>query len=103
MSSKDVQTFVVYVDDNFHYMDEEERYKGGEFNTYEEALEFCKKIVDEFLDDSHAKTPKISEQELFKAYTSFGEDPFISPTTSDTPRFSAWDYARERCRVLCSG
>lgn len=84
-------------------MDEDERYKGGEFDTYQEALIFCKKIVDEFLVDSLAKNPALTEQELYKMYTGFGEDPFISPTTADTPRFSAWDYARERCQILCSG
>lgn len=38
--------FKVYVDDNFHYMDESHRYKLGEFNTLAKAIEACKEIVD---------------------------------------------------------
>jgi hypothetical protein len=36
--------YVVFVDDNFHHMDESERYKLGEFSSCEEATEACKKI-----------------------------------------------------------
>ncbi len=39
------------LDDNFHYMDEEHRYKYGEFSTYEKAVAACKKVVDEELRD----------------------------------------------------
>jgi hypothetical protein len=41
--------YVVYVDDNFHYMDESERYKLGEFDTEEEAIHAANKLVDDFL------------------------------------------------------
>ena len=43
--------YTVMVDENFHYMDEEHRYKYGEFSTYEKAVAACKKIVDEELRD----------------------------------------------------
>ncbi len=33
-------------------------------------------------------------------YTSFGEDPFI--IGPGDYRFSAWDYAKERCSILCA-
>jgi len=89
--------YTVFVDDNFHYMDEEERYKLGEFDTREEALAAAKKIVDEFLDPSYE--PWMTAHEMYEGYVMFGEDPFIVP---DDPadRFSAWDYAKERCAML---
>jgi hypothetical protein len=45
MSSTDGQTFTVYIDDNYDFMDKDARYKGGDFNTFEEAVAFCKTIV----------------------------------------------------------
>ena len=42
-------SFEVLVDDNFHYQDEAERYKYGEYETYELAVKVCKDIVDEEL------------------------------------------------------
>jgi hypothetical protein len=40
----------------------------------------------------------MSSAELFDQYVSFGEDPFIR---GGAPNFSAWDYARQRCKALC--
>jgi len=40
------EKYIVYVDDNFHYMDTDERYKYGEYDTLEEAIRECKAIVD---------------------------------------------------------
>ena len=96
--SKRSKKYVVYVDDNFHYRDKSERYKLGEFGTCEEAVAASKKIVDEFLERGYEKG--ISFKELYSGYTMFGEDPFI---ISDDKfcNFSAWDYAKKRCRELC--
>jgi hypothetical protein len=88
--------YVVYVDDNFHYMDESERYKLGEFDDCQSAMVACRKIVDEFLNTCD---PKIGADEMFEAYTGFGEDPWIS-TDDPLCKFSAWDCARERCSEL---
>jgi hypothetical protein len=94
--------YKVMVDDNFHYMDESERYELGVFTSAEEAIAACKRIVDEGL--GNAFKPGITEQKLYEGYTMFGEDPFILPvaSTDDAVHFSAWDYARERCRALTS-
>lgn len=89
--------FEVSVDDNFHYMDEESRYSAGSFASYAEALGKAKAIVDDFLERCYQ--PGMTSRELFEGYVGFGEDPFIVP--SGEPYFSAWDYARERCRILC--
>lgn len=91
--------YVVLVDDNFHSQDEDERYRLGEFDDAEVAIEHCRKIVDEYL--ASALEPGMSAEALWDSYRGFGEDPFIQ--TADVPpvNFSAWDYARERCKLLC--
>jgi hypothetical protein len=90
--------YEVLVDDNFHYMDEEYRYKLGEFRDCQGAIAACKKIVDEFLLANYR--PGMASGELWQQYSFFGEDPFIS-TTDGNCRFSAWSYARERCKAIC--
>jgi hypothetical protein len=90
-------SYEILVDDNYHYMDEESRYKDGTFDSYGEALARAKAIVDDFLKQNHI--PGMTSKELFRIYTGFGEDPFIVP--SGESHFSAWDYARERCQELC--
>lgn len=94
-------TYKVFIDDNFHYMDESERYALGEFPTLDAAIEASKKIVDEYLLSAHK--PRISAQDLYVTYTLFGEDPFIiaEPSEGGGVLFSAWDYARRRCNELC--
>jgi hypothetical protein len=90
-------TYTVFVDDNFHYMDESERYKLGEFADCASAVEACKQIVDEFLTTCAADT----DAELYHLYVTFGEDPWILSQDSEC-KFSAWDYARERAKEVIS-
>ena len=90
--SKAQVRYEVFVDDNFHYQDESERYKHGEYDTYEEAVEACKKLL-------HLHEKGQTASELYHSYTSFGEDPFIRPAPRDE-RFSAWEYARQRCEQI---
>ena len=71
-------TYTVYVDDNFHYMDESERYKLGEFDDCAAAIAACKQIVDELL------LPNLGQSEdLLVTYGMFGEDPFIMTEDPD--------------------
>ncbi len=91
--------YVVMVDDNFHYMDEDERYRHGEFSDGGVAIEQCRQIVDEYLES--ALKPGMSAEELWDSYKSFGEDPFIQGVDVAPGHFSAWDYARDQCLVLC--
>ena len=88
--------YTVYVDDNFHYIDESERYKQGEFDDCQSAVAACKRIVDEFLSTCHVST---GADEMYEQYVNFGEDPWISSDDSGC-KFSAWVYAKERCREL---
>lgn len=93
--------YIVLVDDNFHYMDEDERYTLGEFDDAAIAVEHCRRIVDEYLDS--AFTPGMSASQLWESYKTFGEDPFIRSIDVPKVSFSAWDYAKERCQALCAG
>lgn len=92
--------YKVLVDDNFHYMDESERYTLGEFDTCEAAIAACKRIVDDFLlsSDLQEATP----ERLYSQYTMFGDDPFII-TQDPACKFSAWDYAKRRCAEIIQG
>ncbi len=91
--------YEVYVDDNFHFMDETERYKLGEFETCQEAIAACMKMVDDFLEKGYKEG--MSFKELYEGYTGFGEDPFIK-TNDEKCFFSAWTYAKKRCAELCN-
>jgi hypothetical protein len=88
--------YAVFVDDNFHHMNEDERYKDGDYATLEEAVSKCRRIVDDCL--AHEHKPGMSSTELYDRYCSFGEDPFIRGPGCD---FSAWAYARQRCDEIC--
>jgi hypothetical protein len=84
----------VFVDDHFHYQDEDHRYEHGEFENPDEAVAVCKQIVDGCLE--HMLKPGMTADALFQLYAMFGEDPFVIPGNG----FYAWDYAKERCEVL---
>ncbi|MGP0094890.1 MAG: hypothetical protein ACLPKB_33790 [Xanthobacteraceae bacterium] len=91
----------VMVDDNFHYQDSYERCEQGTYETVEDVLAACRAVVDKSLEQEHR--PGISAEALYGRYMSFGDDPFIVVLdgTDDGARFSAWRYAKERCRVIC--
>ena len=101
MSPSDpTRPFTVVVADNFHYMDESENYVHGKFATLEEAIAAAKRIVDEFL--VSALKPGMNAATLYSQYTSFGDDPYITGSSEPGVPFSAWNYAQERCAVMCS-
>ena len=87
----------VFVDDNFHYMQEDERYTLGAFDTREEALAACMKIVDNFL--LSAWKPGMTADALYEQYIWFGEDPWFD---GSHPEYSSWDYARQRSTEICT-
>ena len=91
----------VVVDDNFHYMDPDERREQGTYETVEEALATCRGIVDHSLAENYE--PGVSADALYDHYVGFGDDPFIVVLggADDRAKFSAWDYAKERCRAMC--
>lgn len=93
--------YKVVVDDNFHYMDGE-RYEYGKYTTLDEAVNACKTLVREVLNDMLRQGKKPAE--LYESYTMFGEDPFIVPLEendkSPAIAFSAWDCAKRLCDKL---
>ena len=92
--------YTVHIDDNFHYMDEEQRVAAGAHDDLDSAVSACKRIVDRSL--LHEYRPGMTADQLYGQYTSFGDDPFIRPAPPGTVLFSAWTYARQRCDEICS-
>ncbi len=92
-------TYTVYVDDNYHYMDEDERYKLGVFATLGEAIAACKREVDGFLENE--TSTESSAAKRYEQYVHFGPDPFIvtDDPEAGVPPFSSWNYAKERCEA----
>ena len=90
--AKVINKFKVFVDDHFHYQNEDERYEHGEYDTIEEAVAECKKIVDRSLNNL---LENCSLEELKEKYYMFGEDPFI-----EGGDFSASTYAEEQIKKL---
>jgi hypothetical protein len=90
--------FSVRAADNFHYMDESETYTHGNFSSWDEAVAAARKVVDDSLSENYQHG--MTADELFSQYTAFGDDPFIVPNP-EGERFSGWDYAKERCAVIC--
>ena len=93
--------YKIVVADNFHYMEEDEQYVGGRYESYDAAVAACRQLVDRSLAGLHE--PGMTADALYNAYTSFGDDPFIVALddASVGERFSAWGYAKERCRAIC--
>ncbi len=91
--------FRVLVDDNYDYTDESKRFEQGRYDTLEEAIAACKRMVDDCL-QSYYK-PGLTAEALEAAYKMFGDDPFIPGVDRET--FSAWSYAAARAKEMCEG
>lgn len=92
--------YTVMVDDNFHYMDEDERYEHGSFASVDEALTACHDIVERSLQEHFE--PGMSAVKLYQFYLSFGEDPFIVAVEAEKVDFSARDFAWIRAQSMCA-
>lgn len=99
-TSSTLKLFKVFIDDNFHYMDESERYEHGAYETYEEAVTACKLLLDDVLSDTREEGK--SAEDLINSYMMFGEDPFVAPVPDDTKTFSAWEYVKQHYEKLYS-
>lgn len=89
------RTWVVLVDDNFHFMDEDERYVLGTYPNYLSAENACKALLRRELRGIHADKPEASAGELYGEWLSFGESPFI-----EGGAFIASGYVREEANRL---
>ena len=93
--------YKVMIDDNYHHTDEEYRYEKGVYETAAQALDVCREVVERSVREGFA--PGMPADELYRNYVAFGEDPFIIVLDGkdDSANFSAWNYAKELCRVVC--
>lgn len=65
--------WTVYIDDNFHYMDEDARLTRGSYATLDEAVAVCMDITRRSVAE-HSGTAG--------GYAMFGDDPWVSPQPS---------------------
>jgi hypothetical protein len=92
-------SYIVFVDDNYHFSDDDYRYKKGIYESYEEAKEVCKNIVDDFLKNDYRQG--MNAEDLYERYKFFGDAPYIIPDDGEI-KFSAWKYAEQRSSEICS-
>ena len=91
----------VMVDDNFHYMDEEERTEHGTFATADEALLATRGIVEASL--RGLCTAQMTAADLLAQYALYGDDPFVVALDgAPAIEFSARDYAQAFAPTLIS-
>jgi len=96
--------FHLRIYDNYHYNDESEAYNTGLFDTYEDALQAAKGVVNQFLAYNWRKgmTPK----DLHVLFLMYGDDPIVVPNERIEnfvmPDFSARDYVQEIIEEFCS-
>lgn len=83
--------YTVMVDDNFHFMDEDERWTAGTYGSLREALDKCLQMVGQDLRQGYRSD--ITATDLYESYTAMGDDPFITGPMRTV--FSAWNYAKE--------
>lgn len=92
------EKYTVYIDDNFHYMDESERCTVGTYHSLKKALAECEKIVIQSLKDLCEKG--ITPEKLSSQWSMFGEDPFIVGGDEPVP-FSARKFVTaELCKAI---
>ena len=88
--------YTVMVDDNFHFMDEDERWTAGTYGSLREALDKCLQMVGQDLRQGYRSD--ITATDLYESYTMMGDDPFITGPMRTV--FSAWNYAKELAEFL---
>lgn len=92
---------VLFEEEDFWFdCDLEVTSSGGKviYETSEEALTACKQYIDDFLIENYKRG--MTAKELYENYLQFGKEPYIFPSTKNG-HFSAWEYAEERCKVIC--
>ncbi len=92
------EKYKIYVDDNYHYMDESERYVADSYSSLEEAVERCKELTIKSLKDLYEDG--ITPENLSAQWAMFGEDPFVRGGDGSVP-FSARKFiTTELCRAI---
>mgnify|MGYP005869845883 CR=1 FL=1 len=88
----------VCIDDNFHYMNEDERTDAGAYSTAEEAIQAAKELVLKSLRWEYK--PGMNAAQLYDQYQDFGDDPFVIGPGPGI-KFSAWQYAESMAASIC--
>ena len=90
--------YKIYLDENSHYLDENDRQYLGAYETAEDAIKAAEGIIDESLRQNYE--PGLKPEQLYKQYRAYGEDPFIVSDDKNID-FSAMVYAKYRCKEIC--
>ena len=81
-------------------MEESDAYIDSYFETYEQALQKAKFIVQRSMSEFYKS--KMTEDELLAQYSMYGEDPAIIPYNEINKEvFSARDYAETFAKKIC--
>ena len=91
--------FEVLVDDNFHLMDKDERWRLRAFATLDEARQVRMALVEECLSEYYQ--PGIGAEEIYGQHVMLGDNPFI-PSPGEPGKFSAGNYAKARSIEICA-
>ena len=90
--------YKVFVDDNYHYMDESERYVADSYSSLEDAVERCKELTIKSLEDLYEDG--ITPENLSAQWAMFGEDLYIVGAGGSVP-FSARKFiTTELCKEI---
>jgi len=90
--------YKVFVDDNYHYGDEGERYETASYKSLQEAINQCEEITIKSLTDLYEHG--ITADDLKAQWSMFGEDPFIRGADISVP-FSARKFiSTEICQII---
>jgi hypothetical protein len=76
----------VLVDDNYHFMDPGERCEQCTYDSLDEALAACRRLVDLSLEEGYQAG--ITAEELYGYFKGFGDDPFIVVAALASPAMS---------------
>ena len=91
--------FEVLVDDNFHLMDKDERWRLRAFATLNEARQARMALVEECLSEYYQAG--IGAEEIYGQHVMLGDNPFI-PSPGEPGKFSAGNYAKARSIEICA-
>ncbi len=90
--------YKVFVDDNYHYADQSERYSVGSYGSLPEAIDKCKEITINSL--KHFYEKGITPDKLSAQWSMFGEDPYVFTGEGSVP-FSARKFITiELCKEI---
>jgi len=95
-------SYEVYMLDNVSYGEFEWNYTLGVYDSYDEAIEEAREIVDVFL--TYFYKSGMSDKELYQEYLTNGKTPLILSTAAEkelAQKTSDTNYAKTRAMEIC--